>query len=467
MGSEMSRKRILRVMLALAFGASAAISQGRLDLSADYALFRGTGDHTNLEVYYSIPQSQLTFVHDSTSGGMVASALVLMRMVRGDQIVMNQTWKLESRVAEAFQLNEQKHILDQRRLDVVPGRYKLSIYVTDISDPEKKDSTEIGFEVPAWGTDQVKISDIEMCSSLKHSEPDGMNLFYKNSYEAIPQPERVFGKGLPVLFYYLEVYNMNGAPSLGSYDTRTYVSDRNGSRVEAVKEKVKRHQGGLDAFVEVGSANIAHLSAGSYFLNFSVSDTLGNSVAAASKKFFVLGSPSSQSMQATADKGVIGSRFAVMPEADLDQEFEQAHYLSTDKDRSTYESLKDVTGKREFLFHFWQSRDPDPSTPENELYTQHEKRLEFVRDHLKSFQKEGWKTDRGRVYLQYGPPDEVERYASSEDTKPYEIWHYNSLQGGVIFVFGDRTNFGNYYLVHSTAQGEISNPNWHDDLRGF
>jgi GWxTD domain-containing protein len=467
MGLEMLGKRFLLAVLSLAFGGSAAISQNRLDLGADYALFRGTGGHTNLEVYYSIPQSQLAFVHDSASGGMVASALVLMRMVREDQMVMNQAWKLESRVAETSQINEQKHILDQRRLDVDPGRYKLSIYVTDINKPEKKDSTEIGFEVPAWGTDQVKISDIEMCSSLKHSEPDSTNLFYKNSYEAIPQPEKVFGKGLPVLFYYLEVYNMNSAPSLGSYDTRTYVSDRSGSRIEAVKERVKRRQGGLDAFVDAGSVNISHLSAGAYFLNFAVSDTLGNSVATVSKKFFVLGTPSSLSMQASAGKAVIASRFAVMSETDLDQEFEQAHYLSTDKDRDTYESLKDVSGKREFMFHFWQTRDPDPSTPENELYAQHERRLEFVRGHFRSFQKEGWKTDRGRVYLQYGPPDEIERYASSEDTKPYEIWHYNSLQGGVIFVFGDRTNFGNYVLVHSTAQGEITNPNWHDDLRGF
>jgi GWxTD domain-containing protein len=446
---------------------SAAVSQSRLDLSVDYALFRGTGDRTNLEVYYSIPQSQLMFVHDSASGGMAASALILMQMVRGNQMVMNQAWKLESRAAEASEISERKHLLDQKRLDIEAGKYTLFVYVTDINNPEKMDSAQIDFDVPARETDQVKISDIELCSSLKRTEPDSTNVFYKNSYEAIPQPEKMFGKEVPVLFYYLEVYNMKKAPSLGVYETRTYVSDRGGSKVEAVKEKVKRHGGGLDAFVEVGTVNIAQLSAGAYFLDFAVSDTLGNSVAAVSKKFFVRGSPSSLSMQPPADKGVIASRFAVMSDTDLDEEFEQARYLSTDEDRSTYESLREVSGKREFMFQFWQSRDPDPSTPENELYTQHQRRLEFVKTHFKSFQKKGWRNDRGRVYLQYGPADEIERYASSEDTKPYEIWHYNSLQGGVIFVFGDRTNFGNYVLVHSTAQGEISNPNWHDDLRGF
>ncbi len=463
----MLTRRYLLTVLSIALAGSAAFSQGRLDLNADYALFRGTGDRSHVEVYYSIPQFQLAFVHDSASGRTVASAVVLMRMVRESQIVMNQAWKLESRVVEASQINAQEYLLDQRRLDIEAGKYKLFIYVTDINNPEKKDSTEIDFEAPTWGTDQVKMSDIELCSSLKQSEPDSIDVFYKNSYEAIPQPERVFGKGSPVLFYYLEVYNMNSVPSLGSYETRTYVTDRNGARIEAVKEKVKRHAKSLDAFVEVGSVNIAHLSAGAYFLHFAVGDTLGNLGATVSKKFFVLGSPSSLSNQASATKGVMASRFAVMSETDLDQEFEQSRYLSTDNDRSTYESLIDVGGKRDFMFQFWQSRDPDPSTPENELYTQHEQRLEFVRSHFRSFQKQGWRSDRGRVYLQYGPADEVERYANSEDTKPYEIWHYNALQGGVIFVFGDRSNFGDYVLVHSTARGEINNPNWHDDLKGF
>jgi len=44
--------------------------------------------------------------------------------------------------------------------------------------------------------------------------------------------------------------------------------------------------------------------------------------------------------------------------------------------------------------------------------------------------------------------------------KPYEIWHYYNLQGGVIFVFGDRTGFGSYELLHSTLVGEIKNEEW-------
>ena len=74
--------------------------------------------------------------------------------------------------------------------------------------------------------------------------------------------------------------------------------------------------------------------------------------------------------------------------------------------------------------------------------------------------REGWKSDRGRVFLMYGEPSEIERFPNQQNTKPYEIWHYNEIQGGVIFVFADLTGFSRYTLVHSTMRGEVSDQNW-------
>jgi GWxTD domain-containing protein len=79
--------------------------------------------------------------------------------------------------------------------------------------------------------------------------------------------------------------------------------------------------------------------------------------------------------------------------------------------------------------------------------------------------KEGWLTDRGRVYLLYAEPDEVERFPSSSVNKPYEIWHYNQIESGVIFVFIDRSGLGNYTLVHSTKRGEIQDESWQQYLQ--
>jgi hypothetical protein len=74
--------------------------------------------------------------------------------------------------------------------------------------------------------------------------------------------------------------------------------------------------------------------------------------------------------------------------------------------------------------------------------------------------KEGWSTDRGRILLTYGKPNEIDRYYMEIDKKPHEIWHYHELEGGSIFVFADITGFGEFDLIHSTYSRELSQPGW-------
>ncbi|HEY3251504.1 MAG TPA: GWxTD domain-containing protein, partial [Ignavibacteria bacterium] len=68
---------------------------------------------------------------------------------------------------------------------------------------------------------------------------------------------------------------------------------------------------------------------------------------------------------------------------------------------------------------------------------------------------------RGRAFCIYGKPDDIERHSLEGTTRPYEIWYYNRIQSGVIFVFIDfSTNNGDFRLVHSTAVGELFDNNW-------
>jgi hypothetical protein len=74
--------------------------------------------------------------------------------------------------------------------------------------------------------------------------------------------------------------------------------------------------------------------------------------------------------------------------------------------------------------------------------------------------KKGYRTDRGRVYIVYGAPDDVERHPNESESRSYEIWTYNNVQGGVIFVFLQRDVSGDYELVHSTHRSELHDENW-------
>ena len=60
----------------------------------------------------------------------------------------------------------------------------------------------------------------------------------------------------------------------------------------------------------------------------------------------------------------------------------------------------------------------------------------------------------------YGEPTEIERYPNQIDTRPYEIWHFTEMEGGVYFIFADITGFSDYTLVNSTKRGELRDDNW-------
>jgi GWxTD domain-containing protein len=106
------------------------------------------------------------------------------------------------------------------------------------------------------------------------------------------------------------------------------------------------------------------------------------------------------------------------------------------------------------LADFWRQRDPDPETPANQLREEFYRRVAFsdMRFAAAGFGKSGaktlagWETDRGRIYIKYGPPKEVHHQMAEQGSPPYEIWFYPSLD--LYFVFRDKTGSGDYELVN-------------------
>jgi GWxTD domain-containing protein len=137
----------------------------------------------------------------------------------------------------------------------------------------------------------------------------------------------------------------------------------------------------------------------------------------------------------------------------MDLEFKWLRYEVTDQERTQYEQLKGVEGKRKFFGEFWRRR--APGSKEEFL-----RRVGHANSTFQIMGREGYKTDRGRVYMMYGPPDDYERHPNDSDSRPYDIWTYNSIQGGVFFVFLQRQSGGDYELVHSTHRNELHDENW-------
>lgn len=126
----------------------------------------------------------------------------------------------------------------------------------------------------------------------------------------------------------------------------------------------------------------------------------------------------------------------------MDDAVKQLVYLASERQIKEILEGSEVD-KTEKFKAFWEAVDPSPGTLENELMEEYYRRIAFSIEAFTVVQA-GWKSDRGMIYILFGPPDEIQRGPFELDRKPYQVWDYYTL--GKQFVFRDETGFGDYRL---------------------
>ena len=120
-----------------------------------------------------------------------------------------------------------------------------------------------------------------------------------------------------------------------------------------------------------------------------------------------------------------------------------------DSQISSEERVGDNGPIPEGLYRFWARRDPSPDTPRNEALIEFFRRVRYADQHFQGMGP-GWRSDMGRIYIKYGPPDQIENRPASTQSPQLELWYYN--QPYRQFVFADREGFGRYVLVNPGAE---------------
>ena len=133
---------------------------------------------------------------------------------------------------------------------------------------------------------------------------------------------------------------------------------------------------------------------------------------------------------------------------------EDVAYIIDDRERAAFQQLQTDEEREHFIEQFWQRRDPTPGTPANGFKEEHYRRIAYANDQF-SADVPGWKTDRGRIYITYGPPDEKETHPSGDKGgPPYEEWLYRKIEGigeRVIVRFVDEQRDGHYRMTRDPA----------------
>jgi len=141
---------------------------------------------------------------------------------------------------------------------------------------------------------------------------------------------------------------------------------------------------------------------------------------------------------------------------------EDVVWIITDEERAAFKQLSNDEERDNFIEAFWQRRDPTPDTEENEFKEEHYRRIAYANEHFAAGVP-GWKTDRGRMYIMYGAPDEIDSHPSGgtyerpieegggeTSTFPFEDWRYRYIEGigqEVIIEFVDTCMCGEYHMT--------------------
>jgi GWxTD domain-containing protein len=134
---------------------------------------------------------------------------------------------------------------------------------------------------------------------------------------------------------------------------------------------------------------------------------------------------------------------------------EDVAYIITDEERAAFVKLTSDSERENFIDQFWKRRDPTPDTEENEFREEHYRRIAYANEHFAGSMA-GWKTDRGRTYIVYGPPDEIDHHSSGGTDKayPYQQWRYRYIDGvgtNVIMEFADQDGSGDFRMTKDPA----------------
>ncbi len=434
-------------------------SQGKnIDFKIDFSRYRTQGSDIYVEIYYSVLREGLTY--QQSADGHQAGCLIRTFIKRDERTMLADSLVITDMAKSLQDISATQKFTEQTNIRLDPGEYEIISRLTDLISKKSVTATET-LKLVSFPNEFLTISDVQLASDII-THPDAENVFDKNGLRVMPNASRVYGAGFSNLFYYTEVYNLSykGNNKDSTFRVNYTIIDQNGKIVKQAQGNARKKPGA--SAVINGSFDLTELISGFYTFKIEVIDDFNNKKVVSEKNFSIYNLKDFVAKKSTirkSEKTQIINEFINMGEFELNDYFEKVTYIATKEEKKVFKKL-DITGKRNFLAEFWARRDPNPGTIINEAKQSYFKLLAIANSNYSQGMKQGWKTDRARILLVYGQPDEIERYPSSSEFKEYQVWHYYTIIGGVKFYFVDYRRTGDLMLVHSTHPDEIQQYDW-------
>jgi GWxTD domain-containing protein len=427
-----------------------AASTGALRFYVDFAGFRGQQDRTFQEIYLMLycDQFQYSTLSETTTASFEVE--LFLQNTTTQQLIKHK-WITDAAVAADSADLKALAIYDVWAGELFPGNYSCQITVRDLNGSQSGNA-KFDLEVPEFHSVGISASEIEFVS---HAEEGATrDHFVKGNRTVIPNPARRFGALNSVLYFYYEIYNL--PESLGQSVKAAYtIRQLDGTPVKTLPAMEVRRPiatanqpaSGLWQAGVLHGFDVSRVPSGIYQLEIALQNSAGGPLLTRARNFEII------QLDYVSSPPELEAESADVAAAIL-------NHLASPNEVKVFEQLN-ASAKAQYLIRFWRERDPTPGTLRNEFLEQIQQRVLFCNQNFSWGKTKGIETDRGRVLIQNGAPDDIERYASEAETAPYEIWIYRQDRS-YEFVFADLRSDGRYALLHSNKEDEVHNVYWQE-----
>ena len=373
--------------------------------STDLSVSRDGEGRPALVVSITLPYSELQWVRAPRGYGAIVELTVALDPARRGRS-FGGTWQRELLVPSySASRSPTASLVERDTLQMPPGRYDLRVAVHDLNSDIRSSASD-KVEIEDWSKIPVGFSDLELGLA------DSAGVFSV-------RPEREFGRDVATLAGRAVLFDRRPGSWPRRYSIVVRIRGESGDALVTDERTITLAASGDPVVLRPSRAD---LFVGPYV--FAVEMIEGKSHWRVERSFEVI--------ESGPPRG-----------SEWDRMLEPLSYIA---DPGEVDQLRKLApAEREAGWSaFWKRRDPTPETPKNEALIEFVRRVRYSEEHFQGFGP-GWRSDMGRAYIRYGPPDQIESRAATAQSPQLEIWYYNQPYRRL--VFADREGFGRFVLV--------------------
>ena len=452
--------KVVFVTLIILLTVFSSLHAKRLNAFLSYATFYSPESGPYIETYLTLEGKSAIYILNENNKYQATIQIIMLFKI-GDEIVNYDKYELNSPELDDT-LNINYNFIDQQRYTLANGNYEFEIQIWD-KNSETKPYINLQPLVIDYPENEIIISGIQLVDSYSKTEDAG--ILSKHGYDLVPYIFNYYPEHVNKITFFAEIYNTSDVLGQGEkFLLKNYI-------IPIDKEKPlqkfihQKKETAAPVNVIFSEFDITNLPSGNYYLAIEARDK-ENKLFGLNRIFIQRSNPRIRINAMDLAYLEIENTF-VSNITDIDTLREYIRYLepiSSEQERGfarAHLGTSDLVTLQRYFYNFWLSQDKlEPEKAWNN-YIAEVNKVNFA--YSTQIQK-GYETDRGRVYLKYGPPNAISESYNEPAAYPYEIWHYYVLKNGQRnkkFVFYTKDIVTNdFTLVHSDVTGELSNYRW-------